>query len=44
MGGTITDSDIDLKMKISRAKYLEKKKLIYLYSHLINGRVRYLTS
>ena len=28
MGGTITDLDIELKMKISRIEYLEKKKLI----------------
>ena len=25
MGSTITDSDIELKLKISRTKYLEKK-------------------
>ena len=28
MGGTITDLDIELKMKISRIEYLENKKLI----------------
>ena len=28
MGGTITDLDIELKMKISRIKYLENKNLI----------------
>ena len=28
MGGTITDLDIQLKMKISRIKYLENKNLI----------------
>ena len=28
MGGTITDLDIELKMKNSRIKYLENKKLI----------------
>ena len=28
MGMTITDLDIELKMKISRIKYLENKKLI----------------
>ena len=28
MNGTITDLDIELKMKISRIEYLEKKKLI----------------
>ena len=27
MGGTITDLDIELKMKISRIKYLENKDL-----------------
>ena len=30
MGTTITDLDIELKMKISRIKYLENKKLIKL--------------
>ena len=39
MGGTITDLDIELKMKISRIKYLEIKKHVELYSHLINGRM-----
>ena len=28
MGTTITDLDIEIKMKISRIKYLENKKLI----------------
>ena len=28
MGGTITDLDIELKMKISRINFLENKKLI----------------
>ena len=28
MGATITDLDIELKMKISRIEYLENKKLI----------------
>ena len=28
MGTTITDFDIELKMKISRIKYLENKKLV----------------
>ena len=28
MGTTITDSDIELKMKISRIEYLKNKKLI----------------
>ena len=28
MGTTITDLDIELKMKISRVEYLEKRKLI----------------
>ena len=28
MGGTITDLDVESKMKISRIKYLEKRKLI----------------
>ena len=28
MGTTITDLDIELKMKISRIEYLENKKLI----------------
>ena len=28
MGGTITDLDTELKMKISRIKYLENKNLI----------------
>ena len=28
MGGTITDLDIELKMKVSRIEYLESKKLI----------------
>ena len=30
MGSTITDLDIEFKMKISRIKYLENKKLIKL--------------
>ena len=33
MGATITDRDIELKMKVSRIKYLESK-----YNH-INGRM-----
>ena len=28
MGATITDMDIELKMKISRIEYLESKKFI----------------
>ena len=44
MGTTITDMDIELKMKISRNKYLESKKLQYKKEHYrkynaINGRM-----
>ena len=40
MGNTITDLDIELKMKISRIKYLENKNSYNSKClHLINGRV-----
>ena len=45
MGTTITDLDIKLKRKISTRKYLENKNPYnWKYSHLINGRVWYLSN
>ena len=38
MGTTITDLDIELKMKTSRIEYLESKKYNY-----INGRMQYMS-
>ena len=42
MGTTITDLDIELKMKISRIKYLENKTISQIFKSLVTIYIQYL--